>query len=513
MNSFIPWVGGKSKLLWIINKMAPDHYSRFIDVFGGSGTVTMSRPIQQGCMEVYNDFNSNLTNLFCCVKNRPLALLAELGFLPLNTRDDFNVLYKFLSKGEITDDYLQEEMELTEILLKPPEAEAIRTLLLERAPRGDVRRAADFFKLVRYSFSGSSKSFGGKPCDIRRFFHLIWECSRRLANVIVENKDFEDVIRRMLQNSGKVLDNASPIITSRLARNIRISVIKTPVLDEDAGVAASIRIVNPRNLSKADFVQSGTATEEMLDFLSACLRYGVSICVAGATSSGKTTVAGWLLSTIPDRKRIFTIEDGSRELQLIREHDGRVTNSVVHTQTRDSENERQRIDQIALLDIALRFNPDIICVGEMRGPEANAAQEAARVGIAVLTTIHSNSSEGTYRRMVSLCKRAVDTPDDTLMGYVTEAYPIVVYCRQLENKQRRITNISECEILPDGSRRLHKLYEYHITDNHLEDNRFIIEGEHRKCEEISESLRRRFIENGMPLGALAQFVQGKEEDE
>lgn len=196
MNSFIPWVGGKSKLLWIINKMAPDHYSRFIDVFGGSGTVTMSRPIQQGCMEVYNDFNSNLTNLFCCVKNRPLALLAELGFLPLNTRDDFNVLYKFLSKGEITDDYLQEEMELTEILLKPPEAEAIRTLLLERAPRGDVRRAADFFKLVRYSFSGSSKSFGGKPCDIRRFFHLIWECSRRLANVIVENKDFEDVIRQ-----------------------------------------------------------------------------------------------------------------------------------------------------------------------------------------------------------------------------------------------------------------------------------------------------------------------------
>ena len=322
-----------------------------------------------------------------------------------------------------------------------------------------------------------------------------------------------NVIRRMLQNSGKVLDNASPIITSRLAKNIRISVIKTPVLDEDAGVAASIRIVNPRNLSKADFVQSGTATEEMLDFLSACLRYGVSICVAGATSSGKTTVAGWLLSTIPDRKRIFTIEDGSRELQLIRERDGRVTNSVVHTQTRDSENERQRIDQIALLDIALRFNPDIICVGEMRGPEANAAQEAARVGIAVLTTIHSNSSEGTYRRMVSLCKRAVDTPDDTLMGYVTEAYPIVVYCRQLENKQRRITNISECEILPDGSRRLHKLYEYHITDNHLEDNRFIIEGEHRKCEEISESLRHRFIENGMSLGELAQFVQGKEEDE
>ena len=319
-----------------------------------------------------------------------------------------------------------------------------------------------------------------------------------------------NVVRRMLQNSGKVLDNASPIITSRLARNIRVSVIKTPVLDEDAGVAASIRIVNPRNLTKEDFVKSGTATDEMLDFLSACLRYGVSICVAGATSSGKTTAAGWLLSTIPDRKRIFTIEDGSRELQLVRERDGKVVNSVVHTQTRDSENERQRIDQIALLDIALRFNPDIICVGEMRGPEANAAQEAARVGIAVLTTIHSNSSEGTYRRMVSLCKRAVDTPDDTLMGYVTEAYPIVVYCRQLENKERRITNISECEILPDGTRKLHKLYEYEITENRLEGDRFIIEGQHRKCEEMSGSLQRRFIENGMPRSELEAFLQRKE---
>lgn len=163
MNSFIPWVGGKGKLLWIINKLMPDRYTRFIDVFGGSGTVTMCRPIQRGCMEVYNDFNSNLTNLFCCVKNRPMALLAELGFLPLNTRDDFNVLYKFFSKGEFTDDYLQEEMDLTEVYLKPPDAEAIRALMLERTPRGASAARRTSSSLIRYSFSGGAKSFGGKP--------------------------------------------------------------------------------------------------------------------------------------------------------------------------------------------------------------------------------------------------------------------------------------------------------------------------------------------------------------
>ena len=196
MKSFIPWVGGKSKLLWLIRKLSPSRYSRFIDVFGGSGTVTLSRPIQPGCMEVYNDFNSDLTNLFCCVKNRTMALLQELGFLPLNTRDDFNVLYKFFSKEEFTDDFLKEELELTERYLEPPDAETIRRMMLERAPRGDVRRAADFFKLIRYSFSGGAKSFAGKSCDIRRFFYLIWECSRRLADVVIENKDCVEIVRQ-----------------------------------------------------------------------------------------------------------------------------------------------------------------------------------------------------------------------------------------------------------------------------------------------------------------------------
>lgn len=314
-----------------------------------------------------------------------------------------------------------------------------------------------------------------------------------------------NVIRRMLHVSGMVLDNASPIVLGHLSKNIRIAVLKSPIVDEDVGIAASIRIVNPQSMQKSDFVKSGTATEPMLDFLSLCVRYGIYVCVAGATSSGKTTVAGWVLTTIPDNKRIYTIENGSRELSLIREQNGKVINSVIHTLTRDSENDRQRVDQISLLDMALRFNPDIIVVGEMRGAEANAAQEAARTGVAVLTTIHSNSCEATYRRMVSLCKRAVDMTDQTLMDYVTEAYPIVVFCKQLENKQRRMMEIMECEILSDGTRSFRPLFQYIITENRLEDGKFIISGHHKQVNAISDSLCKRFLENGMPQSVLDQL--------
>ena len=315
-----------------------------------------------------------------------------------------------------------------------------------------------------------------------------------------------NVIRRMLHVSGMVLDNASPAVLGHLSKNIRIAVLKTPLVDEDVGITASIRIVNPQNMQKEDFVKGGTATGPMLDFLAACLRYGVSVCVAGATGSGKTTVAGWLLTTIPDNKRIFTIENGSRELDLVREKDGKVCNSVIHTITRESENAKQNIDQDMLLDMALRYHPDIICVGEMRSAEAYAAQEAARTGHGVLTTIHSNSSQATWRRMVTLCKRKHEMADDTLMDLVTEAFPVVAFSKQLEDKSRKIMEIMECEILPTGERRYNTLYHFKIEENQLVDGKYRISGHHEAVNPISESLQKRFVDNGMPQEVLKQLV-------
>ena len=360
---------------------------------------------------------------------------------------------------------------------------------------------AEFSFLTKYIFGT-----GIEEIDINSWRDIEVQYSDGRNEKLEEHFDSPDhavnVIRRMLHVSGMVLDNASPAVLGHLSKNIRIAVLKSPLVDEDVGVAASIRIVNPQSMKKCDFVNGETATEEMLDFLAECIRYGISVCVAGATSSGKTTLAGWLLTTIPDSKRIFTIENGSRELDLVREKDGRVTNRVIHTLTRDSENQRQSIDQDTLLDMALRFNPEIICVGEMRSSEAYSAQEAARTGHTVLTTIHSNSCEATYRRMVTLCKRKYDISDETLMSLVTEAFPVIVFAKQLENKKRKIMEIMECEILPDGSRDFHTLYHYRITENRMEGDCFLISGTHEKVSGLSAGLKKRFLENGMPKERL-----------
>ena len=184
-----------------------------------------------------------------------------------------------------------------------------------------------------------------------------------------------DVIRRLLHKSGMILDNSQPGVVGHLSNKIRITVLGNPLTDKEKGVAASIRIVNPKKLSRDDFIGYGTATAEMLDFLAEVLRFGLSICVTGSTGSGKTTLMSWILSTIPNEKRIFTIENGCREFDLVKEDaEGNVINNVVHTVTRFSDDPKQNYDQERLLEFALTCNPDIVCVGEMKSAEAFAAQ-------------------------------------------------------------------------------------------------------------------------------------------
>lgn len=318
-----------------------------------------------------------------------------------------------------------------------------------------------------------------------------------------------NMIRRLLHKSGMILDYSQPAVRGHLANNIRITVLGNPVTDRDKGIAASIRIVNPQKLEREDFIKNGTATFEMLEFLSLILRYGISMCVTGATSSGKTTLMSWILTTIPKDMRIFTIEDGCREFDLVKEDEqGNVINNVVHTVTRHSDDEKQNIDQEKLLEYALTSNPDIICVSEMKSAEAFSAQEAARTGHAVITTTHANSCEATYSRMVTLCKQKYDINDQTLYNLVTEAFPIVLFTKKLEDKTRKIMEITECEVLSDNSRKIRTLFRFNVTENQVIGDGVKVIGRYEKVNDISESLQKRLLENGMPLKTLMQYQAG-----
>lgn len=141
-------MGNKTPILNILYALFPRQYNRYIEPFGGSGAVLLGKE-QPDKFEVYNDYNRNLVNLFRCMRDRPMEFIRTLGFLNLNARDDFLVLRRFFDKEEFTDEFLQQELELTEIMLPPPEAREIRELYRASREDYDLRRAVMFLKLIR----------------------------------------------------------------------------------------------------------------------------------------------------------------------------------------------------------------------------------------------------------------------------------------------------------------------------------------------------------------------------
>lgn len=321
-----------------------------------------------------------------------------------------------------------------------------------------------------------------------------------------------DVVRRMLNACGMVIDDTMPSVIGFLDKNIRISVDKTPIVDPDVGINASIRIVNQQTVSEQKLLDSGSATAEMLHFLTACIRYGVSVCIAGSTGSGKTTIMAWLLSNVPNNRRLITIEEGSREFDLIkRDENGNILNSVVHLLTRPHENPSMNINQDFLLERVLRKHPDVIGVGEMRSAaESLSAAESSRTGHTVCTTIHSNSCDSTYRRMMTLAKRKYNMDDSILMQIMVEAYPVVVFTKQLEDRSRKIMEIIEGEDYQDGRLIYRSLYKYEVVDNVTDkQGETHVVGHHRKTGQITDALKKRLLDNGISHKELSEFM-GKE---
>ncbi len=160
MNSFMSWVGGKKALREEIVRRFPLSYERYIEVFGGGGWVLFHKPPGRD-FEVYNDFNSLLANLYRCVRDKPDLLMNALKYV-LNSREDFDRV----------------------------------RLALRRQRTTDVQRAAWFYQIIRYSYASALTSYGSQPHDMRANFPLIEQAHRRLKDVVVENKDFEKLIRQ-----------------------------------------------------------------------------------------------------------------------------------------------------------------------------------------------------------------------------------------------------------------------------------------------------------------------------
>ena len=178
----------------ILYALFPLNYARYIEPFGGSCAVLLGKP-KPDKFEVYNDYNRNLVNLFQCMKDRPHAFIKELENFGLNARVDFESTKAFFKNEEFTDKYVSEECRLIDRMYPEIEAEKIRELYCKPLEDHDLRRAVLYLKLIRLSYSSGCKSFACQPFNLYSLSKLIKQLSRRMANTIIENQDFEVLIK------------------------------------------------------------------------------------------------------------------------------------------------------------------------------------------------------------------------------------------------------------------------------------------------------------------------------
>ncbi len=194
MSPPISWIGGKRSILQIILSRFPLEFDRYIEVFGGSGVVLFGKA--QTAFEVWNDLNNDLYNFFYCVKYKHLELLQELRFLPLNSRTEFFLMRDFLEGKAFPPEDMEAEEALARRYFTEPEARELTEIMSRHCTLGDVSRAAAFFRLNRLSYGAKMTTYSLQPCDLRRFYGQIHAAHDRLCEVILENKDFENLIEQ-----------------------------------------------------------------------------------------------------------------------------------------------------------------------------------------------------------------------------------------------------------------------------------------------------------------------------
>lgn len=258
------------------------------------------------------------------------------------------------------------------------------------------------------------------------FDRVVVERGGRLHATTIRFRDpdhVRDIAKRLAKAvSDRDLSPANPLVTAELP-GARIALAIDRVVK--TGVSISIRKFPPL-MGMDDLMGFGALSEEMREFLTACVVARATTLVSGGTGTGKTTFINSLSESIPDTERVVTIED-AYELALNTPHW-----VAMQSRERSSGDDMISVTLADLLRASLRMRPDRIVVGEIREPAgATVMLQAANTGHdGTMTTLHATSVERAVSfRLPGLLRRDKESggmPNEVAIAEVASAIELVV---------------------------------------------------------------------------------------
>mgnify|MGYP000989926441 FL=1 len=273
------------------------------------------------------------------------------------------------------------------------------------------------------------------------------------------NKHFDseqklaDIAQRIAAMSNRMVNEACPIVDTRLEDGSRVNIVLPPVAMD--GPVITIRKFYDKPLTIDRLIELGSITEEAAHFLEKLVKSRYNIFISGGTGSGKTTFLNVLSDYIPDDERVITIED-SAELQL---HN---IKNLVRLEARMANLEGNNAVAIRdLIKSSLRMRPDRIVVGEVRGAEALDMLQAMNTGHdGSLSTGHSNSPKDMLTRLETMVLMGMNMPIDAIRTQIASAIDIIVHLARQRDKSRKVVQIAEVGDYKNGEIELTPLFRF-----------------------------------------------------
>lgn len=293
------------------------------------------------------------------------------------------------------------------------------------------------------------------------------------GRVIKIDEEFEseerlaDIIQKIVGQTGREVNQANPIVDTRLPDGSRVNVVLSPISLK--GHAVTIRKFSKKPMTIERLLGYKAITEEAADFLRKLVHSKYNIIVSGGTGSGKTTFLNAISNFIPKDERVITIED-SAELQI------NEVDNLISLETRNSNSAGSgRISIRDLIKSSLRMRPERIIVGEVRGEEAIDMLQAMNTGHdGSLSTAHANTAYDMLSRLeVMVLLGSENLQLNAIRKQIASSVDIIVQLSRLRDGSRKVVEICEILGVEDGEIQLNTLFKFEEDETQSDLNKVI----------------------------------------
>lgn len=217
------------------------------------------------------------------------------------------------------------------------------------------------------------------------------------TNIVFIDKDALDSIIIILSHKAeKHISSAFPIVDGMLYGKDRLAATFREEVSPK-GSTFTIRKFRTEPFSIIDLVKAGALSPEIAGYFWTMLENRMSVIVIGGTAAGKTTLLNALACLMKPGLKIVTVEE-TPELNLPHENWVQLVSRSSYGMT------GSRVGEVSLFDLvktSLRYRPDYLLVGEIRGEEAYVLFQALATGHGGMSTLHAENIEYAVKRLTS----------------------------------------------------------------------------------------------------------------